>query len=715
MSLEKADTARLKSGQGAGVNLAHLRDGLFSPVFLLYIVFPVVTAVVIHLGGRFAYRQGVLQLYTADAITLAGILLMLMSAVLIMYHVYRMRLITYVTITAALCLLVGQGLNVLAHAPAWELVKESEPAAGARVLFRDTCFVTGVALLISVYVLSLYESNRARRMLADAYTDIEGQVDERTASLIEANRQLEQEIHVRGEAEEALRLSEEKFRALVENSADIILRLDPDLRVLYANPTLLSMTGKRAGDFLGHPIEAVLGSVRATEAWQRVARQVVAAAKAGRVETRTGEGDSLQLLDWSIAPETDASGRVISLLTVARDMTQLWRKEMERRTLEEQLVQSQKLESIGRLAGGVAHDFNNLLQVISGYVELAMTEIDADHSVHSRLCQVDKAARRATSLVRQLLAFSRRETMRCEHLDLNRLILDMGKMFQRVLGEQYEINIAASLGLPLIHADAGHVEQVLMNLCVNARDAMPAGGTIRIETRSVAVAAETAAVHGEAKPGIYVETLVSDSGTGMTSEVLTRIFEPFYTTKEMGKGTGLGLAVVYGLVKQHGGFLEVESRPGIGSTFSVFFPASPEGTTESEQESEKSLPPEGRGETLLLAEDDEQVRELTKSTLERSGYRVVEAADGLQALSLVEERHAEIDLFILDAIMPQKNGRDVYEAIVALRPDARILFVTGHSFNTLAEVNLPARGCELLHKPLSSKDLLTKIREMLEA
>ncbi len=699
---------------GTGGKAAWISKGFSGSPLKWYVGVPVGISVLVHLLGRTAYRQGRVELYTADAVTLVAITLMLSCAALIMHHVYRMAFITYATLAAALCLLVGQAFNVVDHSPLWGLQESGNSFDNAHIFFKDGCFVIGIALLFGVYFMSLLESNRARASIAGAYDDIERKVNERTTSLVEANQKLGQEIRVRRDAEEALRLSEEKFRALVENSADLILRLDTQLCILYANPTALDAMEKTGAGVTGRHVERLLGSGPAAEEWCGAAGRVIDSGKPGRVETRSGGGRALQLLDWSLAAESDADGQVTSLLTVARDMTQLWRKEAERRTLEEQLVQSQKLESVGRLAGGVAHDFNNLLQVISGYLEIAMGEIESEHRAQGRLKQVDKAARRATSLVRQLLAFSRRETMRCEHIDLNRLVLDMAKMFQRVMGEQYEINIAAALGLPLIFADAGHVEQVLMNLCVNARDAMPGGGAIRIAMRCVHVSEDDAETHADRKKGDYVEIIVSDSGIGMAADVLPSIFEPFFTTKETGKGTGLGLAVVYGIVRQHGGFLSVESRPGVGSSFSIFLPAAPEGAVESAAEAETPTPPDGFGETILLAEDDEQVRDLAIGILERAGYRVIEAADGLEAIAIVEERCEEIDLFMLDAIMPRKTGREVFEAIVAQRPEARILFVTGHSFNTLAEINLPERGYELLHKPISTKELLTKVRIMLD-
>ena len=702
------------AGGDAGATLARTRGTGWAIPFRLFIVLPVGIAVLVHAAGRVAYWNGYSELYTADAWTLGSIMLALASAVLIMHHVYRTSVITYATIAAVLCILAGQAINVMDHHLVWGAYGPAETVHGVRTLIKEVCFVSGIALLISVFVMSLYESNRARKLLADACADVERKVEDRTASLVEANRKLEQEIRVRREAEEAFRLSEEKFRALVENSADIIIRLDTELHILYANPTVMTTMGGIGGNLNGRSVASLLGFGHATEAWHKIARQVLESGEPGRVATSRGEGDELHLLDWSMAPETDTAGRVISLLAVARDMTELWHKELERRALEEQLVQSQKLESVGRLAGGIAHDFNNLLQVICGYLEFAMAEVEEEHSAYGRLRQMDKAARRATNLVRQLLAFSRRETMRCEPIDINRLIFDMAEMFRHVLGERYSINIAASLETPLVVADVGHVEQVLMNLCVNAHDAMPEGGVIHIETRPAHVSKDSAA-HPERRPGDYVETIVSDSGAGMTPEVVSRIFEPFFTTKETGKGTGLGLAVVYGIVRQHGGFLNVDSRPGVGTAFSFFLPVAPAGALEVAAGAESAPAADGHGETIFLAEDEEQVRSLVKDILEEAGYRVIEAVDGLEALEVVENRCGEIDLFMLDAIMPLKSGREVFEAVVARRPDARVLFVTGQSFNIFTETNLPERGYELLHKPFLAKDLLAKVRLLLDS
>jgi len=715
---KKVDT--LKSGgseTGGGTDGRGTQDGggLPGSPFKWYIALSVGVSVLVHLAGRIAYRHGYLEPQMVDACTLGAAMVMLLSAALVMHHVYHLALITYATIGGVVCILAGQSLNVLFHTSAWGLQGSGDPAAAPYAAFKEACFVTGIALLFSVYLMSLFESNRARRSLAGAYADVERKVEERTASLVEANLRLEQEIGVRREAENAFRLSEEKFRALVENSADLILRLDRELHILYANPTVLKLAGRTPDDLIGRPVSVVLGSGPGTETWYTAAREAVALGKRARVETKLGDDGAPQLLDWSLAPEDDAEGRVASVLTVARDLTELLRKEAERRRLEEQLVQSHKLESVGRLAGGVAHDFNNLLQVICGYLELAMSELESDQTAHARLRQVDKAARRAVRLVRQLLAFSRQETMRCERIDLTRLIPDMAKMLQRVLGEQYQISIDSSPGLPPILADAGRVEQVMMNLCVNARDAMPAGGVIRIAMRTAHVPEDAATAHPDRRPGAYVETTVSDSGDGMPPEVLCRIFEPFFTTKPTGKGTGLGLAVVYGIVRQHGGFLTVQSTPGAGSSFSMCLPVAPDGTVEPDALEPVSPAPAGSGETILLAEDDEQVRDLTVSVLERNGYRVVGATNGMEAITLVEERGGGIALFILDAIMPLKTGRDVYDAIIKLYPGSKILFVTGHSFDTLAKINLPEQGYELLYKPLSYNALLTKVRQMLDS
>ena len=397
---------------------------------------------------------------------------------------------------------------------------------------------------------------------------------------------------------------------------------------------------------------------------------------------------------------------IVGLVWSARDITDELR-------LEGQLRQAQKLEAIGHLAGGVAHDFNNLLQGILGYGDMAMQELPSDSPAYESIEEVMKAADRATTLIRQLLTFSRREKLEARHVDLNRIISDLMKMIQRVIGEHIELRIAPGHKLGVVFADPGQLEQILMNLCVNARDAMPQGGQIQIETSVARLDRRFCQRHPWARPGEYVLLSVTDNGEGMSPEVRERIFEPFFTTKEAGKGTGLGLATVYGIVTQSGGLIQVESESGKGTCFRIYMPRTGEETSVAAELERLESTAQGT-ETILLAEDEELVRSLAVNVLERAGYRVLTASDGEEAIRIYEEHGDEVDLLLLDVVMPRKGGRTVYETIRAQNPNVPTLFCSGHSYDILEKGSLPDGEVRLLQKPYNSRVLLQMIRELLD-
>ena len=385
----------------------------------------------------------------------------------------------------------------------------------------------------------------------------------------------------------------------------------------------------------------------------------------------------------------------------------------ERAKLEEKLRQSQKMEAVGQLAGGVAHDFNNLLQVIGGYMELVLADLPADDPHSEELHEVAAAADRAKVLVRQLLAFSRRQSMHPETLDLDILIANLAKMLRRLIGEHIELRHTTLDTQHLVYADPGQIEQVLMNLCINARDAMPDGGTISITTRHVMLDSAAVAAHPAAKPGDYTLLTVSDMGTGMSEDVRAHLFEPFFTTKGEGKGTGLGLATVYGIVMQHNGLIDVQSELGKGTAVHVYLPTALEASTEHGVPDEPQARATGY-ETILLAEDDAAVRSFARRVLEGAGYHVLEAQDGEEALAIYAGNGVKADLALLDVVMPRKNGLATYEAIRALNPQARVLFASGYSDNALQEVHIPLDGQQLVLKPYNPADLLRRVREILD-
>jgi signal transduction histidine kinase/sensor domain CHASE-containing protein/ActR/RegA family two-component response regulator len=388
----------------------------------------------------------------------------------------------------------------------------------------------------------------------------------------------------------------------------------------------------------------------------------------------------------------------------------LLKNEQER--LEDQLRHSQKMEAIGLLAGGVAHDFNNLLQAVLGHAELALSDLGNDEQVKFSLEQVARGGERAAELTAQLLAFSRQQVLSPITLDLNDVIAGLLKLIQRGIGEDIELEFNPGHNLGAVNADPGQMEQVLMNLCVNARDAMPGGGRVVIETRNVEVDCVCCATHQESLSGPHVLLSISDTGHGMNETVRKQIFEPFFTTKEVGRGTGLGLATVYGIVSQHGGCIGVESEPGRGTIFRICLPR-----VESEvqvMESAVEGPVVGGSETVLIAEDEEMVRAYAVRVLEAAGYTVIQAADGAEALDLFSRHRNEIEVCILDVVMPKMNGRELFDRVREIRPGIRVLFASGFSQDAIHTRFIIHEGLELLRKPFNRSDLLRRLRQTLE-
>ncbi len=389
------------------------------------------------------------------------------------------------------------------------------------------------------------------------------------------------------------------------------------------------------------------------------------------------------------------------------------RSEAERTKLEEQYRQAQKLEAIGQLTGGVAHDFNNLLQVIMGYTEVA-TSAANDQLVCDALVEIGKAGERAARLVSQLLLFSRRQIMRPEFLDINDVVANLMKMLGRVIGEHIQLEWRPGMRIGIIHADRGMVEQTLMNLCVNARDAMPDGGTLTVATRDVTHADDLLGMEARwRKDGQYVLLTVQDTGCGMEDEVLEHIFEPFFTTKESGSGTGLGLATVYGIVKQHGGMIHVASERGQGTTFSLYWPVSEAAVAIPEIDRTESRA-QGGSERILLVEDDDAVRDLARMVLDRAGYTILTASNGAEAVALVEREGNDIDLAILDVVMPQMGGREAYERMRKIQPGLKVLFASGYSAGGIHTNFMIDSSFNLIQKPFSQRALLQAVRRALD-
>ncbi|MBI5142175.1 MAG: response regulator [Nitrospirae bacterium] len=388
------------------------------------------------------------------------------------------------------------------------------------------------------------------------------------------------------------------------------------------------------------------------------------------------------------------------------------RADTEKEALEDQLRHSQKMEAVGTLAGGIAHDFNNMLNVIMGYGELMRMRLKEDDPGHSYLQEILKAGERAAQLTRGLLAFSRKQVLSMRPENVNAIIEGFRKMLSRIIGEDINLRISLSDDDTTVMADSSQIEQVLMNLAANARDAMPHGGALTIKTETAFIDRAFVHAHGYGKPGRYALVTISDTGVGMDQITLARIFEPYFTTKEMGRGTGLGLSIVYGIVSQHNGYIYCSSEAGKGTTFSVFLPLAI--SKAKSGDSAIQTAPVGGTETILLAEDDPGVRQLASETLSRYGYKVVEAVDGNEAVRKFLEHSGEIKLLLFDMIMPNKDGREAYEEIKAMRHDVKAVFMSGYATDIIQKRGALEDGMELLSKPVSLHTLLKKVRAVLD-
>jgi two-component system, cell cycle sensor histidine kinase and response regulator CckA len=396
---------------------------------------------------------------------------------------------------------------------------------------------------------------------------------------------------------------------------------------------------------------------------------------------------------------------------VQRELREL-EERRERKRLERQVQQLQKFEAIGRLAGGIAHDFNNAIGAIMGWADLALQEAQPGTRLEERLQKISAQARRTAGLTSQLLAFARQQVLQPRRIDLNGLIEEGTSLLRKVIGADVEVRLVPALNLRVTVADPVQIDQVLMNLCLNARDAMPKGGRLIIETQNADFEEEYCRLHTYVRPGSYVLLSVSDTGIGMDAATIERIFEPFFTTKEVGKGTGLGLATVFGIVEQHGGFINVYSEPGKGTTFRVYLP-SDHGVPDPAKAESDERPPKGT-ETILLAEDHDGLRELAQEVLEALGYHIVVATNGTEAVELFKASPDQIDLAILDVVMPGLSGPDAYLEMSAIRPKLAVVFATGYTAEAAFLTSMVKKGATVLQKPYSAKTLSHAIREILE-
>ena len=515
------------------------------------------------------------------------------------------------------------------------------------------------------------------------------------------------DITERKSAAEALELSEAGFRSVVEGAPYGICRVSQEGAFLRVNPALETMLG-RAGQ------KELLGSNIGTDVFQKPSEfeQLI------EILQREGEFKDVEAA-WKRKDGTPitvlCSGKAVGRSDSPSPYIELFAEDVtEKRILERQLRMTTKMEAIGRLSGGIAHDFNNLLGVIIGYSEILKRKIAPESPLHECADEIEKAGQRAVALTRQLLAFSRQQILTLAVLDLNTLVAGMDKLLPRLIGEDIVVSTRLSAEIGRVKADHGQIEQVVMNLAVNARDAMPEGGELCIETANAEFDEAYVRHHPGAKPGRYVMLAVADTGTGMSAETLVHIFEPFFTTKEVGKGTGLGLATVYGVVKQSGGYLWVDSTPGKGSVFQMFLPRVEESVTKIVSNAAPLEALRG-GERILLVEDADALRKLARSFLEERGFKVLAAANGEEALTVAASHIGPIDMLLTDVIMPGMNGRALAERLLPKRPGMCVLYISGYTDSFISGHGVLEAGTHLLHKPFTERALIAKVREVLDA
>jgi two-component system, cell cycle sensor histidine kinase and response regulator CckA len=511
--------------------------------------------------------------------------------------------------------------------------------------------------------------------------------------------------------ETALRQSEERYRRLVEMSQDGVWSLGPDQRTTFVNRRMAEMLGCRTEDMIGRPVsDFVFGEDLTANDREMADRRE---GRDGQYERRLRRADGSAV--WASISAVGLYGddrEFLGSFATVRDVSAQKQADDLRKRLEGELQEARKLESIGQLAGGIAHDFNNMLMPVLGYAEILWDDLPEGHPHRNAVRQIIAAAQRARDLTRQLLAFARKQTLALRMLDLNEVISDLEEMLRRTVRENVTIETQLAPSLPAVRGDAGQIGQVILNLAINAQDAMPSGGALTIATACVVVDEGQCDQHRGIASGRYVTMSVSDTGHGIDRATSERIFEPFFTTKAMGTGTGLGLSTVYGIVKQHGGSIAVHSELGEGARFVVYLPQA--GATEAAPAPAASDEVATGHETVLVVEDQEHVRVVTCAMLERCGYTVLEAGDGEAALAAAATHGTAIDLLLTDVIMPGLNGRELHERLQAVRPGVPVLYTSGYPSSVIGRHGVLEPGTHFLPKPFTMRDLATKIREAID-
>jgi PAS domain S-box-containing protein len=521
----------------------------------------------------------------------------------------------------------------------------------------------------------------------------------RTRQLVRTHQEMKSAIAERKRTAERL----SQLASIIELSSDAIVIYTLDGTIVSWNTGAEGVYGYSANEVLGRPRSVLLAPEKPDDL-----PEIVGTLKRGeRIQRRETvhmrKGGQRIDVSMTMSPVKDGNDEIVGAAAITRDIS-------DRKLLEKQLRQAQRMEALGQLSGGIAHDFNNLLSVIGGYCELLEPELPPNGALHRNCEQIKKAGEKAAGLTRQLLAFTRQQVLEPRVLDLNAVVLDLEKMLNRVIGEDIELRTSLDRSLASVKADRGQIEQVIMNLVVNARDAMPNGGRLTVETANIMVDESFARRHHPQGPGAYVRLSVADTGMGMDAETQARIFEPFFTTKEVGKGTGLGLSTVYGVIRQSGGHIWVDSQPGRGTTFEVYLPMVQE-SARHEKPNVNADGAAGGTETILLVEDEDALRDLTRDLLRGGGYRVLEAGSPEKAIETARHYRGPIHLLLTDVVMPRMSGPRLAQTLAAIRPEMKVVYMTGYM--GFRQSHLPEPDAILLAKPFKREALLRKLREAL--